>query len=815
MCLQSWHRHIELVFASAVLSSFQHKIEQKTRAGEIHTNVTWLREKHAERAVMLLVIFIVALYLRISLPYAASLQGNTIVISDFDPYYHLRIVEYTTQHFPNVLAFDPYLDYPNGFWIGWPPLYDFLASAYALAIMSLFHVNYQVAVATFPAVLGALAIIPIYFITKIVFDWKAGILAAALLTIIPANLLRSMVGNLNHHVAAEVLFPAIIFLFFMLAVRGNLTFSQVRALSFTRDAKQTLLYATLAGVFTTALLLTWLGGFLFLGIIGVFAVIQFIIYNLRRDHSDNLTIIGIVLLLVSFLTMLPVSLTSHFGTVVDPGHVSLFQPLLLLLLLLGWSVLGVLALYMRTMSRIVYPLSICAFIIVASLLVYLVKPDLVTTVFTGYGFFTRSGVLQTIAEAQPLFGSQGFELNTVASYFQVLLFTALAGLVVLLHRVYKKQDEAALLLVVWSVAAFALTIVQSRFTFLLSANVAILSGFIIAWLVDKLIGKAYGTLLDTGDPSSVRYLFGRDIKYTQLIGLFLVVLILLLPSINITTAYAKGVPEVSSDWAESLYWMRDNTPQTSNYNALSNQTPEYGVLSWWDYGNWIVFFGHRPAVANNFQTGVDDAARFLTSQNESGTLGVIQNRSVKYVMTDYEIADAYGKFQAIALLSGNGVDTYFMTQPQLTSSGQVTQQVVPNEAYYNTTVVRLQDFDGNGYSHYRLIHESPTSIGTLGGTDVKAVKTFEYVKGATILVNGTGNATLSLNVTTNQNRTFNYTQSAVLNGTHAFVVPYSTSNMPYGIKTANAYSITVGNATKVVPVSESDVISGRQLNVSF
>ncbi|MGZ4940969.1 MAG: oligosaccharyl transferase, archaeosortase A system-associated [Halobacteriota archaeon] len=764
---------------------------------------------------MLLAIFAVALYLRIRLPYAASVQGNSIVISDFDPYYHLRIVEYSVQHFPNVLAFDPYVDYPNGFWIGWPPLFDLLASAYALAAMSLFHVNYQVAVATFPAVLGALAIIPIYYITKTVFDWKAGILAAALLTVIPANLLRTMVGNLNHHVAAEVFFPAILLLFFMLALRGNLTFSRVRAFSFTREDKKTLLYAALAGVFTTALLLTWLGGFLFLGIISVFAVIQFIIYHIKRERSDNLTIVGITLLLVALLTILPVSVTSHFGNVIDTLHLSLFQPLLLALLLIVWCVFGLLALYMRNMRRIVYPLSICAFIVAASLLVYFVKPDLAVSVFTGYGFFTRSGVLQTVAEAQPLFGAQGFELNTVASYFQVLLFTGLIGLVVLLHRVYKKQDEAALLLVVWSVVAFAITVVQSRFTFLLSANVAILSGFVIAWIVDKLVGQAYGTLRDTGDAGSVRHLFGRDIKYTQLVGLFLVVLILLLPSINVTTAYAKNVPDISGDWAESLYWMRNNTPQTTNYDALSDQRPEYGVLSWWDYGNWIVFLGHRPAVANNFQTGVGDAAHFFTRQNESDTFSTIQNRNVKYVMTDYEIADAYGKFQAIALLSGQGVDSFFTTQPQVTSSGQVTEQAVPNDAYYNTTVVRLQDFDGNGYSHYRLIHESPTSIGTLGGTDVKAVKTFEYVKGATILVNGKGNATLSLNVTTNQNRTFNYTQSALLNGSHAFVVPYSTSGMPYGMQTGSAYTITVGNSTKSVAVSESDVVNGKQLNVSF
>ncbi|MGZ4891794.1 MAG: oligosaccharyl transferase, archaeosortase A system-associated, partial [Halobacteriota archaeon] len=589
---------------------------------------------------MLFVVFVVALYLRISLPYANSIQAGSIIISDFDPYYHLRIVENTIQHFPNVLAFDPYLDYPNGFWIGWPPLYDFLASAYALTAMALFHVNYQVGVATFPALLGALAILPVYYITKLVFDWKAGIIAAALLTVIPANLLRSMVGNLNHHVAAEILLPAIIFLFLMLALKGQLTFGKIRRLAFTGEDKRTLLYAALAGVFVTALLLTWLGGFLFLGIITAFAIVQYSISHVKRVRSDNLTIITMTMLFISLLTIFPVTVTSHFAWAIDAGHLSLFQPLFLVALLIIFAAFGSLSYYMRDMRRAIYPLTICGLLVAASVAFYLLKPGLATTVFTGYGFFTNTGVLQTIAEAQPLFsGAGGFQLNTVASYFQALLFVALVGLAVLGYRVYKKQDEAALLLLVWSVFAFAITVVQTRFTFLLSANVAILSGFVIVWIMDALVGKAYGTLLDVHDASALPQLFGREIKYTQLAGVFLVVVVLLLPSISVTTSYAKSVPDISNDWAESLQWMKVNTPPTSNYNVTSDQKPEYGVLSWWDYGNWIVFLGHRPAVANNFQTGVSDAAQFFTSQNESGTLGIVQNRNVKYVMTDYEIAD--------------------------------------------------------------------------------------------------------------------------------------------------------------------------------
>jgi len=793
-----------------------HRFAAHLEALEIRKYLEWLKERHVERTAMLLVVFLVALYLRIRLPYANSIQGGNIVISDFDPYYHLRIIEYTIQNFPHVLAFDPYVDFPNGFWIGWPPLYDFLASAYAMAAMALFHVDYQVAVATFPALLGAVAIFPVYYITKLVFDWKAGVVAAALLTVLPANLLRSMVGNVNHHVAAEVLFPAFLFLFFMLALKGELTFREMRTLTFTRDDKRALLYAGLAGIFVTALLLTWLGGFLFLGIIGAFALAQYIVYHLKGVQSDNLTIVAVTMLVVSLITFLPVSLSSHFGTTIDPVNVSLFQPFLLAAVLIIFVLFGSLAYYLRDKQRAVYPLAICALLVVGALSFYLVRPDLATTVFTGYGFFTQSGVLQTVAEAQPLFGGPGgFQLTTAVSYFQVLLFVAFIGLAALGYQVYRKQDEAALLLFVWSIFAVAITVVQTRFTFLLSANVAILSAFVVVWALDALVGKGYGALAGVHDAGALRDLFGHEIKYTQLVGVFFVVLVLLLPSVNMTTAYAKNVQQITPDWYESLQWMKANTPPTSNFNVSSNQRPEYGVLSWWDYGNWIIYLGHRPAVANNFQTGVSDAAQFFTSQNESDTINIIQNRSVKYVMTDYEMADYNGKFQAIALLSGKGVEPFLTSQAYYTQSGAISQQLVPTEAYYNSTVVRLEYLDGNGYSHYRLVHESNSTVGTFGGTEVKYVKIFEYVTGANITVRGNGNATVSLKVVTNQNRTFNYTQSAIINGSHTFVVPYSTNWTLYGVQTGNAYTVTVGNATQSLAVSESDVTSGKELVLAF
>jgi len=46
-------------------------------------------------------------------------------------------------------------------------------------------------------------------------------------------------------------------------------------------------------------------------------------------------------------------------------------------------------------------------------------------------------------------------------------------------------------------------------------------------------------------------------------------------------------------------------------------------------------------------------------------------------------------------------------------------------------------------------------------------------------------------------------------------VPYSTNWTSFGMKTDNAYNVTVGNSTKSITVSENDVISGKELSLSF
>ena len=98
-------------------------------------------------------------------------------------------------------------------------------------------------------------------------------------------------------------------------------------------------------------------------------------------------------------------------------------------------------------------------------------------------------------------------------------------------------------------------------------------------------------------------------------------------------------------------WVKNNTEPTSNY-LLPENKPEYAIMSWWDYGNWIVYIAERPVVCNNFQAGAIDAAKFFTAQAEEDAIKIAKKRGVKYIITDDEMKLHDGKFTAIMRIAG-------------------------------------------------------------------------------------------------------------------------------------------------------------------
>jgi dolichyl-diphosphooligosaccharide--protein glycosyltransferase len=104
--------------------------------------------------------------------------------------------------------------------------------------------------------------------------------------------------------------------------------------------------------------------------------------------------------------------------------------------------------------------------------------------------------------------------------------------------------------------------------------------------------------------------------------------------------------------------------------------------------------------------------------------------------------------------------------------------------------------------HYRLVHESPSNVFNSNTIDLKYVKVFEYVKGAHIK----GEGIIEVPVISNTGRNFTYRQMS-LNG--EFIVPYSTTGNPYGVKTTGKYRVILTG--KEYDVSESAIMQGEAI----
>ena len=257
--------------------------------------------------LLVALIFAAALWLRAVLPHDKIFTDNLIKFAGNDSYYHMRLVENLLHNFFHVNTFDPFTYYPRGTTIPWPPFFDWLLAGviWLVGFGSPSQHLVDVMGVYYPAVLGALTVIPVYFIGKELFNRWVGVIAAGLVAIMPSEFLsRSLLGYTDHHVG-EVLFTCLAVLFLILAVKAarnkQLIFEHVRR----RDwavLRRPLIYSLIAGIFLGIYMLTWVGGLFFVLLLFIYFVIQSALDHLKGVSIDHLGIIGALLFLTAAVT---------------------------------------------------------------------------------------------------------------------------------------------------------------------------------------------------------------------------------------------------------------------------------------------------------------------------------------------------------------------------------------------------------------------------------------------------------------------------------------------------------------------------------
>jgi len=659
----------------------------------------------------------IALYIRIALPYDQVFVNDWVWFRETDAYYYIRNIEVLVNNFPHFNSFDPFMLYPGGGAGLTRPFFPWFIAGIVLLITPgapTLH-TIEVVAAYMPAILGTLTLIPVYFIGKELFNRWAGVVAAALAAILPGEFLhRSLLSFTDHHVA-EVLFSTVCILFLIMAIKR----AREREISFrhilNRDwsvITKPLIYTLIAGIFLGLYLLTWQGGLLFIFIIFVYLVIQFAVDHLWRKSSDYLCIVGTPLFLVAFLMILPVLGEGGFDTLYRMSlPIAVVAPIVL-------SAISRL-MASKSLKPAFYPLALLGLVGISLAVLYAVNPSLFQSMFEKFSIFNPGGAMLTVLEAQPLSPRIAWANFTTSFFISFISFG------MLIYLVIKEKSADKTLFLVWSIVMLIALFGQRRFGYYYTVNAALLTGYFFWKMLDlaglrKLLAKPKELVgevrkfkkkrkKDREKPKPKTFVQPKGVWVRVIVVGIIVFLVVFFPlphnnNLSYVTLLAKSPNAIMTEgWYNSSLWLQDNTPEPFGdpdfyyelYPPKSEfEYPEtaYGVMSWWDYGYFIMQIGHRIPNANPGQAGADRAGQFFITQNESSANKLADELGTKYVMIDYAMATP-AKFYAMAEWAGRNSSEFYEIYFQQTESGwQGLYLFYP--AYYESLVVRLYNFDG-------------------------------------------------------------------------------------------------------------------------
>jgi asparagine N-glycosylation enzyme membrane subunit Stt3 len=144
-------------------------------------------------------LFLAAIGVRM-LAWHSVFQQSGVYPNGNDAYYHLQRIRYSVEHFPEILRFDPLMNFPAGAQSIWPPTFDWLIAALLRVLPGIDQPGqldrYAVCI---PPIIGVLTVLLVYRLGLRFFSRTVGVVAALSMAILPAHSLYSRVGAVDHH----------------------------------------------------------------------------------------------------------------------------------------------------------------------------------------------------------------------------------------------------------------------------------------------------------------------------------------------------------------------------------------------------------------------------------------------------------------------------------------------------------------------------------------------------------------------------------------------------------------------------------------
>lgn len=570
-----------------------------------------------------------------------------------DSFYHSRVTIYIIQNHANLIR-DPMLNYPIGAVNPREPLFDWMNALLGMIFAPVFGGSSAASGAWFldagGPIWSALGVFPIYLIGKEVFSKRTGLVAAFLYPLMVANIDSSTFGYANY-LSFYTFFILLTLYGYLRTVKATGTRRWVESYrhpgqiaggirQFLRVERASVKWAVFTGVCFGTLALAWQGYTFVVATVVIFLVVALIVERVRRVDSLGLYINTWIVGLVGF----PMAFPYYVPQGLFAGWFDL--PLLLffgaLLVLLPFVL-------MREVPWVVSVPILAAIGAAAVGALYFVNRNFFTNIVTGQGYFVKTLVYSTVAEAQaPSIDA------LIVGYGIVTFFLAFVGLALLVFEMSRHRlPRVSILFLVFGVMEIYLPISAAKFFYLGSAGFALLAAEPIVRLLDVAsYPELRRTVAQLADRRGKLAAFRRSFRIRHVLVLALVVVIVL-P--NVWSSIDAGIPynsktqydqqifntlppflRTSPQNAGSFYLgaagTQLDTPtqyDEAGYNWLAAQDQNLpapqrpAFISWWDYGFQAVSQGFHPTVADNFQNGIDPAGNFLLAQNETLAIGIL------------------------------------------------------------------------------------------------------------------------------------------------------------------------------------------------
>ncbi|QDU68495.1 hypothetical protein [Engelhardtia mirabilis] len=516
--------------------------------------------------------------------------GSAWLVDDPDAAYHLRRIEVAIAEGAVPLN-DRYLNHPEGSAIPWPPAFDGLLARIAQMVhgsggapsstRGVGEAELENMLVHAPVAMGALTTAAIFLATlmlagRVAVGWRvaAAAVAAAIYASAPIAVWYGGVTRIDHHV--------------FVALLTALALAAVGRCLESRERTEVMAMAMVGGLACGVALLSWLASALLVGACGGALALRALMAD--DEHRAAACRAGTLFFAVCAVTVMVPAEQSPWNAVQPGSLINLSSGVTLALL--GAIAPFELILLAARFAKGPLPRWLAAAVGVVGPVLLL--PGFLSGAREGFAWASRNNqFMDVVEESRPLLDPpqgpawMGAVLDLGAA--SLLAPLALAAVVWLLVRAWRRPSHGLVLLVTLTAILGVLTLAQRRFGNSLIVPLAILLPLAsVSWIGAVAAGWR---------------------RTVAVLGLAACVASCALSSYTILSVPAVEHTQLANWRAarlEGLRWMRTSTPEPGLW--YRSEAPQaWGVLSVWGMGHLIEYHARRPTITTNFGSFVGEA----------------------------------------------------------------------------------------------------------------------------------------------------------------------------------------------------------------